>query len=211
MPLSEVTFRQMEKTSLLDTPFHSFYSHREEYTDAQGEIQSRAYPAPVPELPLSMLRKTFSEISFALRMQPAPEQFDHFVEKVVTLVLAIRIALEKGEIVTSMQAAMDCFARRYPTRHEVLQRQLAAFLPVEGADEAQFWDSANSLLDSLQRSNPLRAEALRSTLGSVRASPIKWTSATKTTDLWINLTPFLRMEMNAVKDRLFPRRPELKL
>ncbi|MGZ3741998.1 MAG: hypothetical protein ACXVB9_21655, partial [Bdellovibrionota bacterium] len=187
MPLSELTFRQMEKTSLLDTPFHSFYSHREEYTDERGEIQARAYPAPVPELPLSMLRKTFSEISFALRMQPAPEQFDHFVEKVVTLILAIRIAVEKGEIVTSMQAALECFARRYPTRHEVLQRQLSAFLPIESTEEIRFWENANSLLDSLQQSNPLRAETLRNTLGSVRATPTQWTSATKTTDLWINL------------------------
>ena len=43
------------------------------------------------------------------------------------------------------------------------------------------------------------------------AHPWQEGSENRTTDLWINLTPFLRMEMNAMKDRLFPKRPVLKL
>lgn len=212
MPLSERAFRQMEKTSLLDSPFHSFYSHREEFADESGEIRARDYPTPVPDIPLSMLRKTFSELSFAMRMQPAPEQFDHFVEKVFTIVLALRIALEKGEIVTSFRATLDSFASRYPTRHDVLQRQIGSFIQMESGEEKELWEKVNGLVGEFQQKNPLRAAAITRGLSSLRASqPWQEGSETRTTDLWINLTPFLRMEMNAMKDRLFPNRPVLKL
>ena len=43
MPLSERAFRQMELTSLLDSPFHSFYSHREERISGEGEIKVQEY------------------------------------------------------------------------------------------------------------------------------------------------------------------------
>jgi hypothetical protein len=212
MPLSDRAFRQMEKTSLLDSPFHSFYSHREEYTDENGEIFVKEYPSPVPEIPLGTLRKTFSELSFALRMQPAPEQFEHFVEKVFTIVLALRIAVEKGEIVTSFRAALESFSRRYPTRHEVLQRQISPFFSLESEEEKVFWEGAQALMQSLDARHPARAAVLRSAFAGLRAAqPWHEGSLTRTTDLWINLTPFLRMEMNAVKDRLFPKRPVLKL
>lgn len=212
MPLSERCFRQMEKTSLLDSPFHSFYSHREEFTDENGEIKVRDYPTPVPEIPLMNLRKTFSELSFALRMQPSADQFDHFVEKLFTIVLALRIAVEKGEIVTSFRSALDSFAQRYPTRYEALQRQLSPFFAFESAEEKQLWENLQGLVAGFARSHPARAAALRGSLAGLRASqPWNEGSATRTTDLWINLTPFLRMEMNAVKDRLFPSRPVLKL
>ncbi|HEY8280643.1 MAG TPA: hypothetical protein VIH99_13520 [Bdellovibrionota bacterium] len=212
MPLSDACFLQMEKTSLLDTPFHSFYSHREEFADESGAIHARPYPSPVPELPLSMLRKTFSELSFALRMQPSPEQFDHFVEKIFAIVLALRLAVEKGEVVTSLSSALGSFAQKYPGRHEILQKQISPFFHLEGEEEKVFWDEISGLLEKLGDKEPARALTLRNRLMSSRfAQPWHDGSATKTTDLWINLTPFLRMEMNAIKDRLFPRRPILKL
>jgi hypothetical protein len=212
MPLSDRAFRQMEKTSLLDSPFHSFYSHREEYLDEGGEIKVREYRSPEPDISRSTLRKTFSELSFALRMQPAPEQFEHFVEKIFTIVLALRLAVENKEIVTSFRTSLESFARRYPTRHDVLHRQISPFLFLESPEEARFWTEVEGRLGELEAAQPARAATLRSSLASHRlAQLMPADSAHRTTDLWINLTPFLRMEMNAVKDRLFPQRPVMKL
>jgi hypothetical protein len=212
MPLSERAFRQMELTSLLDSPFHSFYSHREEYVERHGEIKVRDYAGPEPRISPSTLRKTFSELSFSMRMQPAPEQFEHFVEKIFTIVLALRLAVEKGEIVTSFRSALQLFANRYPTRSDVLQRQISPFFSFESEEENRFWDEVRERLAPLAATYPARAAAIQGSIASWRAArPWPRDSAHRTTDLWINLTPFLRMEMNAIKDRLFPRRPVLKL
>lgn len=172
MPITEATFRELARTSLLDSPFHSFASHREILADEAGAIRARPYLETPVALPHAMLQKTFAELSFALRFQP--RELGHFLDKMVALVLGLRLAAEHREISTDLALAIERFGERYPNRVVHLNELISPYLPV-------------------------------------REGPARDGSARLASDAWINLTPFLRMEMNAMKDRYFPERPSLKI
>lgn len=212
MPVSNLCFQQIEKTSLLDSPFHSFYSHRELLSQKNGTILCRDYQAPPPAIPESMLRKTFAELSFTLRLQPQPKQFDHFLEKIVTMVLSLRISYDHEKVVTDFYSAMDLFGKKYPARSEHLRSKISSYLYLKKEREEQLWNQLDELLENFGEHDKTRAIFLRDQLGQIRTTNITVSnSKTLATDLWINITPFLRMEMNAMKDRAFPTRPSLRL
>jgi len=212
MPVSDICFRQLEKTSLLDTPFHSFYSHKELVFEKDGNITTRDYNSPPPAIPENMLRKTFAELSFTLRLQPQPKQFEHFLEKIVTLALSLRISYGMGKIVTDFHSALDIFGQKYPSRSEHLRSQMSGYFYEKQAAEEELWGEMEGLLQKLETHDATRATFLRSQLQNIRATnALRSSSPTIATDLWINITPFLRMEMNAVKDRCFPVKPSLRL
>jgi hypothetical protein len=212
MPLTERCFKQLEKTSLLDTPFHSFYSHKELRCREDGSIEGSSYVSPTPALPLSMLRKTFAELSFMLRLQPQPEQFAYFLEKIFTLALSLRLSYSEGKIVTDFSSALELFSEKYPARSGHLRQEIVAFMHLEDSEEKQLWSELEKLVGAFSKHDISRATFLQLELQRLRNErQLRKNSKTLATDMWINLTPFLRMEMNAVKDRCFPIRPSLRL
>lgn len=210
MPVTEATFRELERTSLLDTPFHSFYAHQEIAMRGDDQLQSAPYKSSEPRIPESMLQKTFAELSFSLRFQP--QELEYLLEKMVALVLSLRLAAEHGVVATDFDASLAEFSRKYPLRADHLKAQLAPYLPAHGEAEQAFWGELFQPLEKYRAASPVRAEALRSQLEALRDRNHELPhSKTLATDLWINLTPFLRMEMNAMKDRYFHHKPVLKI
>lgn len=204
MPLTERTLRELERTSLLDSPFHSFQGHTELVREG-GKITSRPYTAAEAKLPSSVLTKTFSELSFALRLEP--NEMGQFVERMVGLVLSLRLAADHGEISAGFSHTLERYEHRYPLRVEQLKRKIGPFLG-KSESESEAWREIFALLET---SHP-RATFLKSQLNELKQlsqrAPL---SASLPSDAWINLTPFLRMEMNAMKERFFEHRPSLKL
>lgn len=208
MPITETTFRELERTSLLDTPFHSFYAHQEIRFQPDGQLVTGRYPSPEPKLPVSMLQKTFAELSFSLRFQP--QELEFLLEKMVALVLSLRLAAEHGVVATDFDASLAEFSRKFPHRADHLKAQLAPYLPARSETEQALWQQLFAVLDAYK--DYVRADSLRSQLEALRGRNLELPkSDTLATDLWINLTPFLRMEMNAMKDRYFRHKPVLKI
>lgn len=206
MPLTELAYKEMARTSLLDTPFHSFGPHRELTPTTAGAVETRPLPPATTPLPPSVLRKTFAELSFALRLPP--HELEHFLEKMVALVLSLRVAAGHRELTTGFPQALDRFGARYPDRLVHLQSVLGPYLPGQGQEK--IWSDLFARLDSLEDSN--QAKGLRHQLeGLRRANSALPLSPTAPTDAWINLTPFLRMEMNAMREYYSPHRSALKL
>lgn len=210
MPVTELTFRELERTSLLDTPFHSFAGHEEIRHAGDGKLEIRRYDGPETKIPTNMLLKTFAELSFVLRYQPLT--LSYFLEKMVALVLGLRLAADHREIATDFSDTLARYGERYPLRVEHLKSKIAPYLPAKAEVEEKVWTDIFNLLDTYRTERPQRAESIRAQLEAIRRMNFELPqSKTITTDVWINLTPFLRMEMNAMKDRYFRHRPALKI
>lgn len=166
MPLTEAAFAELERTSVFDTPFHAFLGHRECRLGEDGAPVTRPWSPSSAVLPSRMIAKTFAELSFVLRYPPA--RLDYFLEKMLGLVLGLRVASEQKEIVPGFRAAWARYGQSYPER------------------AAQIAERLGPCLDRKE-------------------------SGQSPTDLWINLTPFLRMEMAALKERFFRHRGRLKV
>lgn len=205
MPLTESTFAELERSSVLDSPFHSFQGHRE--VKLEGEKITSQRHSGKTDFPVSAIHKSFAELSFALRLQPI--ELEDFLERMVNLVLGLRMASEHQEISASFYDTLKRYAERYPLRGQQLQSKIAPFLPGIESAENDLWEEIFLILKS--RKFP-RASALRSQLESMRLETSRIPlSKSLPTDIWINLTPFLRMEMNTMKERFFENRPPLKL
>ncbi|MGE3262544.1 MAG: hypothetical protein AB7K68_12255 [Bacteriovoracia bacterium] len=205
MPLTVATFRELERTSLLDSPFHSFCRQREIKADAAGNLETKPYEMPPARIPLGMLRKTFAELSFGLRLEPT--ELPHFLDKIVGMVLGLRLAADHREVSADFRQALSLFGVRYPLRVEHLKAKIHPY--VSGDAEEKIWDDIYSRLAEEQGT---QADFLRSQLGELRRKNGALAgSQNAVSDLWINLTPFLRMEMNAMKEKYFEERPVLKI
>lgn len=204
MPLTEATFREMERTSLLDSPFHAFSGHREVKLE-NGMPLSSPHAAPPVQIPLSVLRKTFSELCFGLRLEP--REMNHFLDKIVSVVLGLRLVKEQGEISTDLSRSLERYGARFPNRVGHLRAAIQPYLPTE--EENTIW---GDLYARLEQHASAPASALRFRFDGMRLEAReRAVSATRPSDLWINLTPFLRMEMNAMKDHFHEKTPELRL
>jgi hypothetical protein len=207
MPLTEAAFLELERSSVMDTPFHSCEGHREVRHLGEGAMESRRHQPDTALIPESMLLKTFAELSFRLRLQP--EELDHFLEKTVSLVLGLRLVAEHREISGSLPDNLHRYGKRYPLRVQQLRSRLAPYLATHPEAEEALWEEIFGLLDC--RDFP-RAQQLRSQFETIRkANNAPSRSRSVSSDAWINLTPFLRMEMNTMKERYFRHRPPLKL
>lgn len=211
MPITETAFDELEKTSFLDSPFHAFSAHQEIRLDEGENLQVSDYCPRSHALPDNMMRKTFAEISLALRFQP-PQDFHFLIERLVTLVLSLRMASEHKEVVTDFSSALESFSARYPLRSGFLKQQMAPYFHTEIAAEDALWNSLFSTVDGFTREHGMRGRLLRSELELLARRRIPYDQLNeRATSLWIELTPFLRMEMKALQDRFFERRPRLKI
>ncbi len=210
MPLTENAFLELERSSVFDTPFHAFAPQRETRLTSEGIPETGRYFPRASVLPDSMLAKTFAELSFVLRFPPVG--VDYFLEKMVGLVLGLRMASEKREIAAGFQAAWRTYSEKYPDRAAQLAESLGPCISRESASESAAW---NELFESLARFDELepgQGRRLRSQLMKLRhTDKQRAISPHLATDLWINLTPFLRMEMAALKERFFRHRGRMKV
>ncbi|MCO5141651.1 MAG: hypothetical protein M9962_01015 [Oligoflexia bacterium] len=210
MPLTKKTFHELEKTSLLDTPFHSFYGHEEIYLSDSLNLETKTYVSPITRLPKQVILKSFAELSFVLRFQPV--NLEHFLEKMVALVLGLRLANEHKEISTDFFETLKSYGQRYPKRVEHLKAKIAPYLKAQFEEEEKMWSLVFDLIGQYQNSVPERASCIKAQMETLRRKNRELPeSKTLSTDIWINLTPFLRMEMNTMKDRFFEERPELRI
>lgn len=210
MPLTEAAFGELERSSVFDTPFHAFTGHRESRLAGDGSPVTSSYSPPAAVLPSRMLAKTFAELSFVLRYPPAG--VDYFLEKIVGLVLGLRVASEQNEIAAGFHSAWRSYSEKYPDRAAQLGERLAPCLYRPSEKEAAAWEDVFESLARFDELEPgqgrhLRAQLERLRLGERRQAA----SPTLATDLWINLTPFLRMEMAALKERYFHHRGRMKV
>lgn len=208
MVATEAMFRQIEQTSLLDSPFHSFYEQEEVRLGEQGQVEVRDFTPGDVAVYEEVLRKTVAELSFVLRIQP--RDFHYFLEKVVALVLSLRVATETQQVVTDLTQVVALFEERFALRGRHFRTLLSRVVHFETVEEAKIWQEMFRTVEEF--SDPDRAHAIRIQLENERAKRLKGEpSPTLVTDFWTDLLPFLRMEMNALKDRFFSERPRLTL
>ena len=212
IPLSEETLAQVERTSFLDNPFHAFHDHQSAALGEAGHVESSDYRSQARDLPASMLQKTFAEISLALRFQPPPN-FAYVIENLINLVIQLRVAEEHGVIATDFYAALEIYAQKHPLRADYVKEQVGRYLNLCNEEEDAFWDETLSTLGRFSSKHPHRASLIKAQLAALKTRKIDdqlkaWQA---TTDLWTEITPFLRLEMNAMRDRFFPERAKLKL
>lgn len=202
IPLTEQTLAELERTSFLDSPFHAFLSQQELKLSEEGHVESSPYECRGHEMPIEVLQKTFAEVSLALRFQPPPDFF-YVVEHLITLVLQLRVAEEDGKVPVSFYAALKNFSDRHPLRGDYIKEQLGKYLNLCHEDEDRLWGEVFSAVDRLGATHPNRATLLRAQLAPIRDSRFdaEWKLEKATTDLWIQMTPFLRLEMNAMRER----------
>lgn len=206
MPLSAAAFRELERGAALDAPFYSLGSHTE-IENKDGEFVSRPYHNPEAQLPSAALQKLFAELTFSLRLQPL--DLPHFLGRMLTLVLGIRLGTEENVFSTDFSATLNRYSEKFPRRAEHLRAQI---LPYLFPTEEEIWPDIFARLSQYQNEVPGRAHSLRGQLEAVRfANRQRRESKTTATDAWTNLTPFLRMEMNSLKDVFFQDRPALKI
>jgi hypothetical protein len=211
MPITERAFQELEKTSFLDSPFHSFSAHQEIQLGETDNLEVSAYSPRSHDLPDNMMKKTFAEISLALRFQP-PQDFHFLIERLVTLVLSLRVASEFKEVVTDFSSALEAFSHRYPLRSGYLKQQMAPYFHTDVAAEDALWGNLFSHVDGFARDHGLRGGMLRTELETLARRRIPYDQLNeRATSLWIELTPFLRMEMKALQDRFFEKRARLKI
>ena len=212
IPLSEITLRELERTSFLDSPFHSFLSQQEMELKEDGFVHSSPYHCRAHSLPLETLQKTFAEVSLALRFQPPPDFF-YVVENLITLVLQLRVAEEDGKVPIRFHAAIQQFCVRHPLRGQYLKSAIGKYLNLNHEDENLFWEKVFGCLQELKGPQPGRAALLEAQLGEIRDRryDADWKLQKATTDLWIEMTPFLRLEMNAMRERYLEKRSVFRL
>jgi len=201
LPLTELTFRELERSSFLDSPFHSFFRQQVIRVGENGRVVSSAYQCHTQNLPQNVLSKTFVEVSLALRFQPPPE-LTYVVENLLTLVLQLRVAEEDGIVPVDFYSALDLYSRKHPARADYLKQALGSLLSLPQPQEAIFWAEVDAALARLSPSAGRRASALAAQISPLRVTDSKaeWRGP-KATDLWIQLSPFLRLEMNAMRER----------
>jgi hypothetical protein len=212
LPLTEATLRELERSSFLDSPFHAFHEHQESKLGDDGHVHSSTYSARSHELPQNILQKTYSEVSLSIRFQPPPD-FVYLVENLVSLVLQLRVAEECGEIATDFYSAIARYSERHPLRAHYLKEQMGKYLNLCNEDEDRYWAEVSRLTDELGVKYPHRASLVRSQVNAIknRKYDADWKLQLATTDLWVELTPFLRLEMNSLRDRYYPVKSQLKL
>lgn len=212
LPLTEATLSELERSSFLDSPFHAFHEHQETKLGDDGQVYSSSYSARSHELPENILQKTYAEASLTIRFQPPPD-FVFLVENLVALVLQLRVAEECGEIATDFYSALARYSERHPLRANYLKDQMGKYLNLCNEDEDRFWADVTSLIDKLGEKYPHRAALVRSQVDSIknRKYDADWKLQLATTDLWVEITPFLRLEMNSLRDRYFAVKSQLKL
>ncbi len=211
MPISERAFNELEKTSFLDSPFHSFSAHQEIQLGESDDLKVSAYTPRSHDLPDNMMKKTFAEISLALRFQP-PQDFHFLIERLVTLVLSLRVASEFKEVVTDFSSALEAFSHRYPLRSGYLKQQMSQYFHTDVAAEDALWGNLIAAVDGFARDHGMRGHMLKAELESLARKRIPYDQLNeRATSLWIELTPFLRMEMKALQDRFFEKRARLKI
>lgn len=210
MPLSEAAFRELERSSVFDTPFHSFASHRESRLGADGSPETRAYTPGKAFLPGELMDKTFAELSFVLRFPPA--DLNYFLERMVGLVLGLRVASEQKQIAATFHEARARYRERFPERSTQLEQRLAPFLYEPSPGETEAWNGIFESLARFDEAEPGQGRRLRAQLENLRRKNREQASSpTLATDLWISLTPFLRMEMAALKEKYFSHRGQMKV
>lgn len=210
MPIGEKAMGELERVTFLDDHFHSFQERQVTEFGECGHARSTGYaPRPVA-FPENSLRRVFLQLTTALRFQPPPDI--HFlVDKIVAPVLQLRVAEETGAVPVDTVAALERYADLFPTRGEFVRERLAPYLHENAEAENHFWERMAEQLDLFRASAPVRADLLRARLNSARAPAPAHALRQDVLDLWIDLTPFLRLEMNTLRDRLFEPRSRLKL
>lgn len=206
--LSERTLQELERTSFLDSPFHAFHDHQRSERGEDGHIHSSPYVSRAQSLPARMLEKTFAEVSLSLRFQPPPE-FSFVIEHLINLVLQLRVAHEHGLIATDFQGALEKYSERHPVRGAYLKEKVGAYMNLIDEKEDQFWLDTISSIDRFAQKDPQRASMIRAQLEGIRNQKTNPTASS--TDLWMELTPFLRLEMNTMRDHFFRQKTKLKL
>lgn len=210
MPLTEAAFRELERSSVFDTPFHAYCAHRESRLAEDGSPHTGAYVPAQAFLPAGLLNKTFAELSFVLRFPPL--EVDYFLERMVGLVLGLRVASEQKEIAASFHSAWKQYRLRFPERSVQLEQRLAPYLYAPSAGETEAWEEIFESLARFDEVEPGQGRRLRAQLESLRSrNRLQASSPTLATDLWITLTPFLRMEMAALKEKHFHHRGQMKV
>ncbi len=210
MPLSETAFRELERSSVFDTPFHAYARHRESRLLADGSPHTEAYVPGKAFLPTELLAKTFAELSFVLRFPPL--EVNYFLERMVGLVLGLRVASEQKQIAATFHTAWSQYRQRFPERSVQLEQRLAPYLYEPSAGEAEAWQEIFESLARFDEVEPGQGKRLRAQLETLRnRNRAQASSPTLATDLWITLTPFLRMEMAALKEKYFRHRGQMKV
>jgi len=212
LPVSPQTLQELERSSFLDSPFHAFLSQQEIALQADGNVQGSEYFCRRQNLPEQALRKTFLEVSLALRFQPPPDFF-YVVEHLITLVLQLRVALEDHKVPVRFHAALKEYCIRHPLRAEYLKRAVGKYLNLGQEEEKEFWERVGALVADLRTMMPGRASLLEAQLTPIRERKYDadWKLQKATTDLWIEMTPFLRLEMNAMRERFSHTKSSFRL
>jgi len=210
MPLSETAFRELERSSVFDTPFHAYSPQRESRLLADGSPFTETYLPSPAYLPSSLLTKTFAELSFLLRLPPL--DMNYFLERMLGLVLGLRIASEQKQIAATFHSAWQRYRERFPERGAQLEQRLAPYLYEPSNGETQAWEEIFQSLARFDEAEPGQGQRLRAQLETLRSrNRAQASSPTLATDLWITLTPFLRMEMAALKEKHFQHRTQMKV
>lgn len=209
VPLGETAHAQLARTTFLDSPFHAFHEHFEIVPSEGGGVSTKKFRPVAVDIPRDSLRKAFAELSLALRFQPPPD-LRYVVEGLLSLVMQLRLAAERGEVPTDFAASLAGYDAAYPERAAYLRDQLGPYLPRVRPEEDEFWAATRAALERLGQRRAGRAAYLRARMEILRSSRGGAEAAT-TTGLWIELAPFLRLEMNAMRERFFPALGPLKM
>ncbi|MGE3263053.1 MAG: hypothetical protein AB7K68_14825 [Bacteriovoracia bacterium] len=212
IPLSERTLAEVERTSFLDNPFHAFHEHQSMEIESNGRVRSSAFTSKANTLPQNMLQKTFSEVSLALRFQPPPD-FSYVIESMINLVIQLRVAEEHNLIATDFYAALEKYSERHPTRADYVREQVGRYLNLCNEEEDAFWEETIQAANRLASTHPQRASVVKAQLEALKVQKIndRLKAMQASSDLWTEITPFLRLEMNAMRDHFFPVPAKLKL
>lgn len=195
------TAKMLSQGYLATLPFHDWGSHTEVRLDDEvGLSTTQLVPCP-SHLSAPMMFRAMHELGLEVRSRPKNDS-RHFRERILGLALALR-ASAAGSGGSTDDFLRD-FERIQPLRARVVREKIGPITIQEEDDK--LWGRLGQLRECLGQIDSERGKSLASQFEKMRIAPQHSPGS-----LWVELSPFLRAETNALRDRVSRERPQLRL
>jgi len=200
LPLGPESFAQLEISPFLDHPFHGLQA-RQAMHRKEKRIYSSGYELAEKNFPKDFGAAAHGSASLALRLQPPPD-FDFLLEQIFGRVLQLRHARETGELPLTFFSALAAYQREHPLRGQYALSHVGRYHYLYDPQEEDFWAATQENLRQFGEKNHARAAQIEAQLAEAKSRRLDrdYKLMRATTDLWIEMVPFFRLELNAQRE-----------
>lgn len=186
---------------LATLPFHDWGAHTEVHLDDETGLSTAPLESCPSYLSAPMMFRAMHELGLEVRSRPKKDS-RYFRERILGLALALR-ATASGKGASTDDFLLD-FERIQPLRARVVREKIGPTTLCE--DDSMLWGRLGNLQEQLGQIDSERGKSLASQFEKMRIA-----TQHSPGSLWVELSPFLRAETNALRDRVSKERPQLRL